>query len=103
MTSKHSGWAARSPSGSLAARGGFPARRCCTMTKPRGVLARALLVTAALGTVSGSAVILSAGPAAATASVGEDDVAVLPAAQAIAALQRGDRISYTILRYRVAA
>jgi cell wall-associated NlpC family hydrolase len=73
------------------------------MTQPRSVLARALLISATLAMAGGTAVstvLLTAEPATA-AVVDTDDVAASPASQAIDALQRGDSISYTILRYRV--
>jgi hypothetical protein len=68
--------------------------------------ARAVLAAVALA-VSGVALSVLAGvePAGATAVVSAPlgaDVAALPAGQAIAALQRGDRPSYAVLRHRVA-
>jgi hypothetical protein len=77
------------------------------MTQPRHVLARAALVATALalgGGAGATAVVVLAGPASATAApAGGADIAALPASQALGALQRGDAVSYAVLRGQVAS
>jgi NlpC/P60 family len=77
------------------------------LTHPRRVCSRAALACVALFGAGGSATIATVGlaPAASATSAGHAvrDIAARPAAQALAALRRGDRSSYLVIRQQVAA